>query len=386
MTQLTPELSANIANDIYLIKNKHTRKLFFDLYSDQFNFEENSNLSGKTGAFILLKKEQSLGLAATGVKQRTGHALVALKGTSNGYDALTDLNAGLKQFQTGGLVHQGFYYAFQSFLPDLDRFLSTLPESIHTIHCVGHSLGGALATLTADYLKAKSGRSVNLYTFGSPRVGLNFFSERAQRRLGNESIFRVYHRTDPVPMVPTWPFVHIPDSGPGDLLLNSSASLNPAEYHKMANYIASLSGTEEKHNWELVRKKRPPAPIQHSIRSWLESDGPLSLTLNTAWVAAEAVMWVLKKVVELAGIALVITGATTFTLMDQLAIFLKKAYEFGKKLSHWVKRLLIRLGKLIGIVVAEGTNITVALIRTIFIRMHTAVSELVLRAGRHIEH
>lgn len=386
MTHLTPELSANIANDIYLIKNQNTRKLFFDLYSDQFNFDTNSELNGKTGAFILLKKEQSLGLAATGIKQRTGEALIALKGTSNGYDALTDLNAGLKQFKTGGLVHQGFFYTFQTFLPDLDRFLSSIPDSVHTIHCVGHSLGGALATLTADYLKSASGRTVKLYTFGSPRVGLNFFSDGARRRLGNENIFRVYHRTDPVPMVPTWPFIHVPDSGLGDLLLDSSAALNPAEYHKMANYIASLSGTEEKHNWELVRKKRPPTPMQRSIQSWLESDGPLALTLNTAWVAAEAVMWVLKKVVELAGIALVLGGATTFTLMDQLAIFLKKAHDFGKKVSHWVTRLLIRLGRLIGIVVTDGTNITIALIRTIFIRMHNAVSELVLRAGRHTEH
>ncbi|MBY6211729.1 lipase family protein [Microbulbifer agarilyticus] len=386
MAQLTPELSANIANDIYLITNQNTRKLFFDLYADQFAFKDDANLQGKTGAFILLKKEQSLGLAATGIKQRKGEALIALKGTSNGYDGLTDLNAGLKQFNTGGFVHQGFYYAFQSFLPELDQFLANLPPDIHTVHCVGHSLGGALATLAADYLKAKSGCAVNLYTFGSPRVGLSLFSDGALRRLGEKNIFRVYHRTDPVPMVPTWPFIHVPNGGLGDLLLNSSVALNPIEYHKMENYIGSLSGSEVKHSWELVRKKRPPAPITRSIESWLKSDGPLSLTLNTAWVAAEAVMWVLKKVVELTGIALVVGGGTTFTLLDQMAIFLKKAYDFGKKVSYWVTRLLVRLGKLIGITVSESVNITAALIRGIFIRMHSAVSELVMRAGRNVEH
>ncbi|MFV8780920.1 lipase family protein [Microbulbifer sp. SA54] len=382
MALLTPELSANIANDIYLIKNEKNRQLFFDLYSDQFDFEPGNQLNGKTGAFIVLKKEQPLGLAALGTKHRTGEALIAVRGTANGYDALTDLNAGLKQFHTGGQVHQGFFYSFQSLLPDLEKFIGNLPAKVHTIHCVGHSLGGALATLVADYLKAKSGRTVKLYTFGSPRVGLNFFADGADRRLGQNNIFRVYHRTDPVPMVPTWPFIHVSDNGPGDLLLKSGLALNPAEYHLMKNYIASLSGNEEKHNWDLVRKKRPPAPIQRSIQSWLESDGPLSLTLNTAWVAAEAVMWVLKKVVELAGIALVVTGSSTFTLLDQLAIFLQKAYEFGKKLSHWVTRLIIRLGKLIGITIKEGTNITVAIIRSVFFRVHNAVSELVLRAGR----
>lgn len=382
MNNLTPEFTARLASDIYDIKSSLRREDFKKIYKEDFDVEGGDQLSGKTGAFTFLKSEHTMGIAANGKNKYDGHGFVALKGTASGYDALTDINAGLKQFHTGGLVHQGFFYTFQSFLPDLEKFISNLPVNVHTIHCVGHSLGGALATLTADYLKAKSGRTVKLYTFGSPRVGLEFFADGANRRLGHNNIFRVYHRTDPVPMVPTWPFMHVPDNGPGDLLLNSGLALNPAAYHKMANYIASLSGTEEKHNWELVRRKRPPTPIQRSIQSWLESDNPLSLTLNTAWVAAEAVMWVLKKVVELAGIALVITGSSTFTLLDQLAIFLQKAYEFGKKLSHWVTRLIIRLGKMIGITIKEGTNITVAIIRSVFLRVHNAVSELVLRAGR----
>ncbi|MBN8429839.1 lipase family protein [Microbulbifer salipaludis] len=385
MNNLTPEFAARLASDIYDIKLSLRQERFKKLYENYFNIEE-TKLKGKTGAFTFLKSTHTMGIATHGINDYTGHSFVALKGTASLYDGLTDLNAGLKKFHTGGLVHQGFYYTFESFVKSIDDFVDDLPNDVHTIHCVGHSLGGALATLAADYLKLKSNKTVKLYTFGSPRVGLDFFANGATKRLEDSNIFRVYHRTDPVAMVPTWPFIHVPDSGPGDLLLQSGVALNPAQYHKMDNYIASLSGGEEKHNWDLVRKKRPPTLIQRSIQSWLESDGPLSLTLNTAWVAAEAVMWVLKKVVELAGIALVVTGATTFTLMDQLAIFLKKAHDFGKKVSHWVTRLLIRLGRMIGIVVADGTNITIALIRTIFIRMHNAVSELVLRAGRHTEH
>nr|WP_274054955.1 hypothetical protein [Thalassomonas haliotis] len=39
------------------------------------------------------------------------------------------------------------------------------------MHCVGHSPGGALAALTADWIKAGFGKTVYLYTFAAPRVG-----------------------------------------------------------------------------------------------------------------------------------------------------------------------------------------------------------------------
>lgn len=383
MTTLAPLYAANLAADIYDVKSSLRRKDFIRIYKNDFDVEGGEQLSGKTGALIFLKSEHTMGVGAVGKGEYDGQAVIAIKGTASGFDGLTDLNAGLKRFHTGGDVHQGFFYTFQSFLPDLTGFLRSLPANVHTIHCVGHSLGGALATLVADYVRSVSNRSVKLYTFGSPRVGLHFFADGSTRRIGPDNIFRVYHRTDPVPMVPTWPFFHVSDEGPGDLLLDSSAALNPAKYHFMENYIASVSKGEAKGSWAVLRQRRAKTPMSKSIEAWLESDGVLSLTLNTAWVAAEAVLWVVKKVAQLAGIALVITGATTFTLLDRLAILMNKAYEFGKSTSRWVVRLIKRLGQMIGIVVTETTNITLGLIRAVFMRMHRAVSDLVMRAGRY---
>ena len=62
---------------------------------------------------------------------------------------------------------------------------------------------------------------------------------------------------------------------------------------------------------------------------------------------------------------------------------MQRAYEFGKQVSHWVVRLIKRLAQMIGIVVTETTNITLSLIRSVFMRVHRGVSDLVLRAGRY---
>ena len=75
-----------------------------------------------------------------------GQAFVAIKGTASLYDALSDLNAGVRSSHTGFSVHQGFYYAFNSIQSELQQFIRGL-KSTSVVHCVGHSLGGAIATL-----------------------------------------------------------------------------------------------------------------------------------------------------------------------------------------------------------------------------------------------
>ncbi len=77
-------------------------------------------------------------------------------------------------------------------------------DKLLNIHCVGHSLGGALATLAANWLKSfpEVNAKVHLYTFGAPRVGGKSFSMNATQRL--DSIFRCVNGADPVPKVPVY--------------------------------------------------------------------------------------------------------------------------------------------------------------------------------------
>ncbi|KAF2274020.1 alpha/beta-hydrolase, partial [Westerdykella ornata] len=65
---------------------------------------------------------------------------------------------------------------------------------------VGHSLGGALASLAAADLRSR-GIKVDLYTYGAPKVGFsslaNYLTSTA-----NGNTYRVTHKNDPVPRLP----------------------------------------------------------------------------------------------------------------------------------------------------------------------------------------
>lgn len=384
MVELSPQYASELADDIYVVKSDLTRGDFKAVYEDDMELDGfdspalKGGLSGTTGAFLFIKSEHVMGVAAVGKGAYKQQAFVVLKGTASLLDALTDANVGLKQFATGGYVHQGFYYTFQSFLPHLKAFSATLAKHrITTIHCVGHSLGGALATLSADWLKSQLSCEVKLYTFGSPRVGLDLFASQATTEIGVDNIFRVYHRTDPVPMVPTWPFVHVPHAD-ADYLIDSSVKLLPWYYHSMGEYKSSVKGKA----WVEIRSNRPKGHMDKSIENWLKADGALALTASTLELLGAALWYVVKKVIQAAGVVLVGGFATTFTLLDRLAYLMSIAFDVGKELSSWVVCLVKKMAQLLGIVVKEGVSLTHRFIRYVFIRLHTEVGRLVRDAGR----
>eukprot|EP01036_Dinobryon_divergens_P025672 gene25672-34245_t len=105
-------------------------------------------------------------------------------------------------------VHMGFYSAEQKviggILTELNRLKSISTLSDYAVKTTGHSLGGALALLTAmDILKA--GYSVTMYNFGQPRVGDRKFAAFVSLKLNS---FRVTHARDLVPHYPLNGFYH----------------------------------------------------------------------------------------------------------------------------------------------------------------------------------
>jgi hypothetical protein len=64
----------------------------------------------------------------------------------------------------------------------------------------GHSLGGALASLAAGVLRSQ-GQTVDLYTYGQPKVGLEALAENLSSTSRGVS-YRVAHKNDPVPKLP----------------------------------------------------------------------------------------------------------------------------------------------------------------------------------------
>jgi alpha-beta hydrolase superfamily lysophospholipase len=91
-------------------------------------------------------------------------------------------------------------------MPAVKQASATFPG--YKITVVGHSLGGAIASLAAASLR-NSGLTIALYNFGSPRIGGSTISSYITNQPGGN--FRITHWSDPVPKVPllTMGYVHI---------------------------------------------------------------------------------------------------------------------------------------------------------------------------------
>jgi len=101
-----------------------------------------------------------------------------------------------------GFVHLGFEQLWRRVRGSVFQALRTAPAGAR-VTMVGHSLGGAMATLGAADVKRNLGRDVNvdLWTIGCPRVGLMRFRNNFNALIPNN--FRVVNHGDIVPHVPS---------------------------------------------------------------------------------------------------------------------------------------------------------------------------------------
>ncbi len=116
-------------------------------------------------------------------------AMLVFKGTSRLTDWLANFDALPTQWSGAGRVHRGFQGAVEKIWDPLASLLKEHQNIFYT----GHSLGAALATLTASLHPPTA-----LYTFGSPRVGDDIFADS----LSATPIHRVVNAADAVPRVP----------------------------------------------------------------------------------------------------------------------------------------------------------------------------------------
>jgi len=211
MPILTPDLAADAAYGIYdILTSSNLISSFSASLRDKFDIEKPLEFNGKSG-FTLMQTTSGFGLAAMGKGVAYQHdALIVIRGTDLSADWVTDAHAGTAVF-CGNIVHSGFYKVFRSILPALNQFFQ-----VHhplRVHVVGHSLGGAVATLVAQWIRQNGKGEPYLYTFGSPRVGFPGFAHLCTAKLQSKNIYRVYHDNDPVPMVPIAPLCTRPFTG-----------------------------------------------------------------------------------------------------------------------------------------------------------------------------
>ena len=135
--------------------------------------------------------------------------LIVFRGTE--IDEASDLLTIFKSVFTArhecGRVHRGFLAYHNNLIASIKARIRKLnPE---TVVCAGHSMGGAIACLTAATLAHDLLAEPHVFTIGSPRVGKRDFCDAFTALLGDRHHSYAV-RTDIVPHLPPflWPFAY----------------------------------------------------------------------------------------------------------------------------------------------------------------------------------
>ncbi len=378
MPKIAANFAADLASNVYDLSRFGVNKGTFYLkqrYSKALDLNEKNITVGKTGGPAFFKSRTAFGFAVCGAGAYKGHAFIVLRGSKFLADWLTNANVGVSRSRFAQPVHDGFNRAFKSMESQLTPFVNSLADQgISSVHCVGHSLGGALASVTAEYVKATTGYKPYLYTFGAPRVGLHAFADMFTSTIGPERLFRVYHRTDIVPCIPFWPFVHFPTrlSDTNDYFQPSPGEFPGGEWHSMNRYVTTVG----RNNWSTLRGRRSQFYSDSAVEDWITKRSPISFTAtNLEWLD-RAINYVLVKILDVLGSLITTTGTSALTLMDQLAIVLKKGIDISNNMSELVLALIRRIMTMLGLKPAlDVADATYMFIRNIFQQLYKRVSD-----------
>ena len=127
--------------------------------------------------------------------------VIACRGTepNDWNDVKADVNALMVLAETAGRVHRGFKKEVDDLWPELEKVIAT---DKRTLWFTGHSLGGAMATISAGrcFLAHIPATPSAVYTFGAPRVGTRRYINTVE-----VDLTRWVNNNDIVPRVPpTW--------------------------------------------------------------------------------------------------------------------------------------------------------------------------------------
>lgn len=132
--------------------------------------------------------------------------IIALRGTQTDMEWVRNIAARQVSFVNRqpqqGRVHQGFQLSYERIITQIRR---VLPQFTPNVPCyiTGHSLGGAVAILTAADLALDNTLSrdrIQVYTYASPRVGDPAFAQFYASMISQT--YRVTNLADMIPIVP----------------------------------------------------------------------------------------------------------------------------------------------------------------------------------------
>lgn len=383
MAEISPKTAAELAKEVYFVQTE--ARLPFFLARPEFSQQAGSAVAMKaTVGSRLINTKDGFGICARGGKNYENDLFIIFRGSTSanyGADWVSNFRLGIEISDTGLPVHIGFNHILGSMLDAIKEFLNANSQVQGTIHCIGHSLGGAVATLAADWVKRNRINPVKLYTFGAPRPGLEMFASRFTDSLGVNNIHRVFHATDPVPMIPMYPFVHAPNPGCGHYL-PSSDLICSASAHSMSNYVESVKNA----NWLSLTSMAPPYDVEDAIKEFLTSKTPVNPADATVWDKLNScLMWVLSKVLVglVARIQTVVMGLDT--IADKIAWVLRKGIDLSVQAGEWVLHLITKMMQALGMKIAKKVeDLTQAFLRSVLTRVMHRVNQEARKAVQKI--
>ncbi len=362
---------ARMAKEVYDVQSDFDMQIF----GQSFGLAEQSGqvVQAKTG-FRLINAQSAFAICARGKNANSGDVFIVFRGTTSsnyGADWITDARMGLNISSTGEFVHSGFNHTFNTLREQLVEYLAS-QKDVRTVHCIGHSLGGAVANLAADWIASNYQIKVKLYSFGAPRVGYGEmgFARNITTKLSPDNILRVYHSADPVPMVPLFPYAHAPAWGLPCYMPNAGQVFSFSQ-HKMGNYLNSVGSKA----WKELRRAEPQFSFS-AIKQWLDSDAIDSTASSTVWHKLNAAAFYLVKAV-LAVVAVPLVAG--MTVADYLAMVLSKGLELAVDISGWILKFIQKLMRMVGYTVVKAKEeVTTQILQSLLYR----VSETIYREVR----
>lgn len=370
MEAISPRIAAELANIVYGIQ-AHSSSGIYDLdFSPgllrSFEFDmPNSRVEARTGGvFGLWKKTSGFALVGHGRNQLAGHHVIAVRGTRTSHDWLTNGNVGLSVASSGVHVHAGFNQAFESMKPTLNRILAPhlSKGNVRGIHCVGHSLGGALASLTGDWVRSEYRKPVKVYTFGAPRVGMNGFSRKFS--MSTEGLYRCTHGADPVPNVPLWPFVHAPING-FEYRLDRGAGISVNAHGMGPNARPGYVNTANSSEWSSLHQSSLDY-LNMPVRLEYERRHEASFSTQWAEKISAALITLLKDAGYYSAVLAQATIGSAITFYDLLARTLSEVASASTRFAEQTRGLLGHMLAFARVAITTVTDLTFRFIRWVF--------------------
>ena len=389
MNELNPSKVYGLSQYAYLAKST-PQDLLKDQLGRELPFVNKDSLiilNGTSGNFSPISS--GFGFMAQLNGGRSTEIVIATRGTTSSLaDVGTDINTIPVLGPTGHKVHMGFCNTFKSYVQQLNEFINqqNLGFKPTAVHCMGHSLGGALANLNAAAC-AELGMNSYLYSVAAPRVGLIPYAEHLSKKMNAQHIYRVANEADIVTMVPCYPFVHSPYIHGTYLLEGGMLKVNPMQ-HMLANGYNTMVNSTWKQLESLTKAKQQQLensmyPANNKEAGKFEQLAKMPGAMFSGRMLKLINMEIHTMLSHLGAQSLLTVshyGTGAFTVLDQMAEVLARYAQASVRRAQEVNGMLNAVMAYLGRAGHKIADASVATIRWVFGLLHQSVNTMAKQA------